>query len=132
MLDLSLVALLLNLAFIPIAPITTPAGVTIEDVAIGEGCPAQLNDRVTINFTASTPEGKELASSERRGLPYTFLLDDKSPGYFKLIAGMAEGGERLVEVGPDMAHGVEGVPPLLPGSRIVFRIKLMKVVPPVS
>lgn len=92
-----------------------------------------LGDRVTIHFTASLLDGRTLADTERRGLPYTFVvgIEPLIRPFDLLVRGMAVGDEKVVEVTADEAYGADGVPPIVPPSAsLKVRIRLLRIVGP--
>ncbi len=67
----------LQCSFLPITVGATPA-VNLDApgyvLQAGTGEPAKTGDRVTIDYNIQDDSGKEIANSERRGIPYTFEL----------------------------------------------------------
>ena len=126
-----LLSLVLSPASLPPLP---PDGLELEDAVVGDGLAAVEGDLVTVHYVVTTPEGRELASTQLRGLPFSFVLDERAPSYLRLaVLGMAEGGERLVRTSPSLAFGEEGLPPVVPpGASLVVRLRLLRVRPPRS
>jgi FKBP-type peptidyl-prolyl cis-trans isomerase len=86
---------------------------------------------LTLQFVASTKEGRELASTIKRGLPYRILLGDDQPSYLQLaVFGMQVGGEREVTLDPDYAFGTMGAAPIVgPNTTLVLRVKILRADP---
>lgn len=64
----------------------------------GQGLPSKSGDRVTLDFWIQDEGGKEIANSERRGLPQTLNLL-ATPGDYLLnnaALGAKQGEERIV------------------------------------
>ncbi|MCO5297867.1 MAG: FKBP-type peptidyl-prolyl cis-trans isomerase [Fimbriimonadaceae bacterium] len=109
-------------------------------VAVALGLPqapqaprVNLGDRVTIHFTASLTDGRNLADSERRGLPYTFVVGTEPlvRPFDLLVRGMAVGEEKVSDVAEEEAFGAGGVPPIVPPhAALKVRIKLLRLVRP--
>jgi FKBP-type peptidyl-prolyl cis-trans isomerase len=102
----------------------------IKEIKIGTGAKAANGDLVTVHFIAATSAGKEIGNSERRGLPYKFVVGDaKSPKYLDVsVRGMQVGGERRVTLPPALAFGAKGAPPVVgPNATLVLTIKLLGI-----
>lgn len=96
---------------------------------------AELGDRVTIHFQASLLDGRSLADSERRGLPYSFVVGSEPSvrPFDALVRGMAVGEEKVAEVPEGDAYGAEGVPPIVPPhASLKVRLRLLRLVKPAA
>ncbi len=118
--------LALALAAALLAP-AQPPGNAVRYLKPGSGLPTRDGDLVTIHFTARAADGRILADSERRGLPYTFQLgkDAVMPVWPRLVRGMRVGAERRIIASPWLLAGVEGNPPVLPpntGAEVTVRL----------
>lgn len=105
-------------------------GLQVTDQKFGGGAIAREGDVVTLHFVASTDMGKELASTEKRGLPYRFRIGagEVAPFFDLVLHGMKEGGERKAVVPPELAYGVNGSQPVVPAkTTLVVEIRLIKV-----
>jgi FKBP-type peptidyl-prolyl cis-trans isomerase len=119
----------------PVAPVyegppqlvVTPPG-ECEDLVIGDGPAVVAGDRVTLAFVVST-DAKEIANSERRGLPFSMTLDGPGadPVLSAVTAGMAVGGHRRAFVSSDL-YGRRGLVP--PGVLLRVEVRLLAVRPP--
>ena len=87
-----------------------------RDIVKGSGLPVQAGDVVTVNFEVRAKNGKELASTVKRGLPYSFVIGDpREPAMWSdALRGMKAGGERRLTVTPEKAFGADGVPTIVP------------------
>jgi hypothetical protein len=104
----------LQCSFLPVTVGASPSA-TFEApgyvLQAGSGDPAKSGDLVTVDYCIQDESGKEIANSERRGIPYTFELF-ATPGDLLLngaTLGARSGEERLLvflaeewhpEVGP--------------------------------
>ena len=107
-------------------PVVAPVPVQ-SPVPVG----VQPGDRVTIHFLATLKDGRELADSERRALPLTFVVGGPPlvRGLDAVVRGMAVGETKTVELPETEAFGAEGVPPIVPAhATLVLRVRLLKVV----
>jgi hypothetical protein len=70
-------SLMMQCSFLPVTIGATPV-VEMELPGIllsaGSGLPCQSGDRLTVEYWIQDETGKEIANSERRGIPYTFEL----------------------------------------------------------
>ena len=74
--------------------------------------------------------GGEFDASWNSGQPLEFPLGAGRviPGWDQGIAGMKEGGRRLLVIPPDLAYGAQGAPPVIgPNETLVFVVDLEKV-----
>lgn len=87
-----------------------------RDIVKGNGPAVQVGDVVTVNFEVRAKNGKELADTVKRGLPYSFVFGDtRGPAMWSdALRGMSAGGERWCVVAPDKAYGAGGLPPVVP------------------
>ena len=91
----------------------------------------QPGDRVTVHFLATLKDGRERADTERRALPFTFVVGGTPTVRVldALVRGMAAGAIKTVEVSEADAFGAEGVPPIIPPhAAMTVRVRLLKVV----
>jgi hypothetical protein len=91
----------LQCSFLPVTVGASPS-VVLEApgcvVQAGTGEAAKSGDRVTIDYCIQDENGKEIANSERRGIPYTFDLFS-APGDLLLngaALGARSGEERIM------------------------------------
>lgn len=123
----------LQCSFLPVvvsAPPTETMSAPGCIVQRGVGEPAKKGDLVTIDYSIQDETGKEIANSERRGIPYTFELS-AAPGDALLngaTRGAREGEERLLVFIAQEWHPEVGSFNLLrnPGALLV-RIRVSKV-----
>ena len=98
----------------PMVVDTAITPVRVEIVQTGSGAGAQLGDLVTLHFVVRTLEGKELANTRKRGMPYTVEL--AQPGTFWHIAidGLRVGGSVKLRTNTSLFFGKSGVLPIVP------------------
>jgi FKBP-type peptidyl-prolyl cis-trans isomerase len=82
----------------------TPSGLASKVLAKGKGTkPPGPHDKVIINFTGWTPEGKVIDSSVPDGEPRTVLMDDLITGLAEGLRLMAKGEKRRMWIPADLA-----------------------------
>lgn len=111
------------------AEITTPSGLRIQDVKVGDGPSPKPGQTVSVNYTGWLENGKEFDSSSKHGGPAQFQV---GPGLIKGwnegLATMKVGGKRILFVPSNLAYGVRGQPPdIPPNSNLKFEIELLGV-----
>lgn len=107
-----------------------PASLVTRDIVEGEGAVAEAGDTVTMQYVGvSFSNGQEFDASWDRGEPFTFTLGagEVIPGWDQGIAGMKEGGRRLLVIPPDLAYGETPPPGILPNETLVFVVDLVSV-----
>jgi FKBP-type peptidyl-prolyl cis-trans isomerase len=118
-------------ATIQVAP-AQPPNVVIRDIVVGQGSIAQTGQIATVQFEVRDKNGKELANTWKRGLPYSFVVGgiQTAPFWSLGLNGMKVGGQRMLDVKPGAGYGTDGVPPVVgPGSELVVKLELVEVKP---
>jgi peptidylprolyl isomerase len=111
---------------------TPPAELQKTDLVKGKGKTAKPGDTVSVQYVGNSwSTGKQFDSSWDRGAePFKFPLGAGQviPGWDQGIAGMKEGGRRLLVIPPDLAYGAQSPSPdIAPNETLVFVVDLEKV-----
>ena len=108
-----------------------PSELVTEDIVEGKGKTAKAGDTVSMQYVGNAwSTGGEFDASWNSGQPLEFPLGAGRviPGWDQGIAGMKEGGRRLLVIPPDLAYGAQGAPPVIgPDETLVFVVDLEKV-----
>jgi FKBP-type peptidyl-prolyl cis-trans isomerase len=102
----------------------------IEDTRIGTGKEAAAGDKVTVHYRGTLENGTIFDESYKRGQPFTFNLGAGQviKGWDEGVAGMKEGGKRVLTIPPHLAYGSRspgaGIPP---NATLKFEVELLKV-----
>jgi peptidylprolyl isomerase len=108
---------------------TTPSGLRITDLEVGNGAEAVAGQSVTVNYRGSLTNGKEFDSSYGRG-PFSFRLGGGQviKGWDEGVAGMKVGGKRKLVIPPDLGYGSRGAGGVIPpDATLIFEVDLLKV-----
>ncbi|WP_286192911.1 MULTISPECIES: FKBP-type peptidyl-prolyl cis-trans isomerase [unclassified Synechococcus] len=108
---------------------TTPSGLRITDLALGEGAEAKSGQTVVVNYRGTLTNGKEFDSSYGRG-PFSFPLGAGRVirGWDEGVAGMKVGGKRKLVIPSDLAYGERGAGGVIPpNATLVFEVELLEI-----
>ncbi|MFN3685098.1 MAG: FKBP-type peptidyl-prolyl cis-trans isomerase [Fimbriimonadaceae bacterium] len=98
-----------------LAVLQSPAAVP-QDIVAGTGRTVQQGDVVVVHLVAEAPDGRAIADTRKRGLPFAFQVaaGGVEPWLDGCVRGMRVGGVRKVVLDPSSGYGEEGVPPVVP------------------
>lgn len=106
--------------------IETDSGLQYEEVSCGTGDAAGRGDVVTVEYAVALEGGEPFDSGTLR--PFELGTGAVVPGFDEGVIGMRVGGERELEVPPELGYGPEGRPPQIPpDSTLVFEVELLEV-----
>lgn len=98
-----------------------PSGVYIQDDSVGTGALLADGDSVQMDHVGWLANGTQFSGGVFRGLYPTGFIEGFSYG----IAGMMEGGQRLVIIPPALGYGDNGAGAVPPGAVLVFVVALL-------
>ncbi|MBJ7348372.1 MAG: FKBP-type peptidyl-prolyl cis-trans isomerase [Thermoleophilaceae bacterium] len=108
-----------------------PSDLVIKDVKKGTGATAKSGDTVSVQYYGlNWSNGEKFDASWDRGQPFSFELGAGNviAGWDEGVAGMKEGGRRVLVIPPDKGYGEAGSPPSIPPNEtLVFVVDLEKV-----
>ena len=106
----------------------TSSGLTITELALGDGQEATPGTKVSVNYKGELDNGKEFDSSYGRG-PFEFSLGAGMviKGWDEGVAGMKVGGKRKLVIPPELGYGSRGIGPIPPNSVLTFEVELLGV-----
>jgi peptidylprolyl isomerase len=108
-----------------------PPNLIKKDLVVGQGPAAKAGDSVTVQYVGdSWSTGKQFDASWDRGQPFTFPLGQGQviAGWDNGVAGMKEGGRRLLVIPPQQGYGAQGAPPdIAPNETLVFVVDLKRI-----
>jgi FKBP-type peptidyl-prolyl cis-trans isomerase len=109
---------------------TTDSGLQYKDVTVGSGAEAQAGNTVSVHYTGWLTDGTKFDSSVDRGQPFSFPLGAGRviPGWDEGVAGMKEGGKRILVIPADLGYGANGAGGVIPpDATLVFEVELLDV-----
>ncbi len=110
--------------------ITTPSGLQIEDLTMGQGPAAAAGQTVSVHYTGWLADGRQFDSSRDRDEPFDFPLGRGYviPGWDEGVQGMQVGGVRRLTIPPQLAYGTRGAGGVIPpNATLVFEVELLAI-----
>ena len=115
-------------------PTTTPSGLIIDELVVGEGDPAITGASVTVHYTGwlmyGGAAGKKFDSSKDRNDPFVFALAEGNviKGWDEGVQGMKVGGTRKLTIPPELGYGARGAGGVIPpNATLIFEVELLGV-----
>jgi FKBP-type peptidyl-prolyl cis-trans isomerase len=109
----------------------TTGGVQYSDTKVGTGAEATPGKKVEVHYTGKLQKnGKKFDSSVDRGETFSFGLGQREviQGWDEGVAGMKEGGKRLLFIPSKLGYGERGAGrDIPPNSDLYFEVELIKV-----
>ncbi len=109
--------------------VITSTGLSIVDLAIGDGAEATAGQKVTVNYKGTLENGKEFDSSYGRA-PFTFPLGQGQviKGWDEGVAGMKVGGKRKLTIPSELGYGTRGAGGVIPpNATLIFEVELLEI-----
>ena len=106
---------------------TLPSGLQYEVLESGSGKSPKATDQVTVHYTGKLIDGTVFDSSEERGEPATFAVNQVIPGWVEALQLMKEGDKWRLFIPSGLAYGAQGVPGIGPNQTLLFDVTLIKV-----
>lgn len=108
---------------------TTASGLQYEVMVAGEGdMPDGPTARVVTHYTGRLLDGSVFDSSEARGQPATFGLDQVIPGWTEALQLMTVGSRWKIWLPPELAYGPRPPSPDIPPNALLeFEVELLEI-----
>ena len=108
--------------------VTTPSGLKITDLRVGDGPSPKMGQTVSVHYIGSLENGTEFNNSYTMGRPAEFRLGEVIPGWNEGLQTMKVGGKRRLFIPSNLAYGPRGRGPSIPpNSNLVFVIELLGI-----
>jgi FKBP-type peptidyl-prolyl cis-trans isomerase FkpA len=111
-------------------PTTTPSGLTIDDLVVGDGAAAAAGQQVKVHYTGWLTDGTKFDSSKDRNDPFVFPLGAGRviKGWDEGVQGMKIGGKRKLTIPAALGYGARGAGGVIPpNATLVFEVELLGV-----
>ena len=109
---------------------TTPSGLIIDDIVVGNGAAASAGQKVTVHYTGWLTDGTKFDSSKDRNDPFAFPLGAGRviKGWDEGVEGMKIGGKRKLTIPPALGYGARGAGGVIPpNATLIFEVELLAV-----
>ncbi len=109
---------------------TTPSGLIIEELTIGEGEEAIKGQGVVVHYSGWLESGKSFDSSKDRDEPFSFSLGvgHVIKGWDEGVQGMKVGGKRKLTIPPELGYGARSAGGVIPpNATLIFEVELLEV-----
>ena len=109
---------------------TTPSGLIIEELAVGDGTVAAAGQSVSVHYTGWLTDGTKFDSSKDRDEPFDFPLGAGHviAGWDEGVQGMQVGGVRKLTIPSDLGYGARGAGGVIPPhATLLFEVELLGV-----
>jgi FKBP-type peptidyl-prolyl cis-trans isomerase FkpA len=109
---------------------TTPSGLIVEELAVGDGDVASAGQTVTVHYTGWLTDGSKFDSSKDRNDPFVFPLGERHviAGWDEGVQGMKVGGRRKLTIPPQLGYGGRGAGGVIPpNATLIFEVELLSV-----
>jgi peptidylprolyl isomerase len=108
---------------------TTPDGLQMQDLTIGNGQEVKSGDTVTVNYLGTLTNGTKFDSSYDRNQPFTTQIGvgQVIKGWDEGIVGMKVGGKRKLTIPPSLGYGAQDMGTIPPNSTLIFEVELLGV-----
>ena len=107
----------------------TASGLQYKVITEGKGEKPSKTSVVKVHYTGTLPDGTIFDSSEQRGEPATFPLNQVIAGWTEALQLMSVGSRYILYVPSALAYGSRGAGELIgPDQMLIFEVELLDIV----
>jgi len=111
--------------------VRTPSGLVMFALRAGSGPSPGPSDGVRLHYHGRLRDGNVFDSSVERGVPLEVAMARALPCWREALLRMQVGGKSRLVCPAELAHGVRGDPPRVPGgAAVVYEIELLAIEAP--
>ena len=108
--------------------VTTPSGLKIHDLKVGDGPSPKMGQTVRVHYIGRFENGQEFNNSYQTGSPAEFRLGGVIDGWNEALQTMKVGGKRKIFVPSKLGYGTRGkAPNIPPNANLEFDIELLGI-----
>jgi FKBP-type peptidyl-prolyl cis-trans isomerase FkpA len=107
--------------------VKTASGLIITELKAGTGANPTADDKVTVHYHGTFPDGKVFDSSVDRGEPSSFPLSGVIRCWTEGVAMIKVGGKSRLICPSDIAYGDGGRGGIPPGATLIFEVELLSI-----
>lgn len=108
--------------------ITLSSGLQYKILKEGTGELPTLNDQVRAHYTGRLIDGTVFDSSEERGEPALFNLNNLIPGFREALLLMPVGSKWQIFIPEKLGYGANSQSPIPPFSTLIFEVESLEIV----
>ena len=108
----------------------TDSGLQYKVLEEGSGASPSADDKVTVHYKGTLPDGTTFDSSYERGEPASFPVGGVIKGWTEALQMMKEGSKWMLYIPPELAYGERGAGPrsqIGPNQVLIFEVELLEV-----
>ena len=107
----------------------TASGLQYKVLTEGTGAKPSKTSVVKVHYTGTLPDGRIFDSSEQRGEPATFPLNQVIAGWTEALQLMSVGSRYILYVPSALAYGPRGAGEMIgPDQMLIFEVELLDIV----
>lgn len=101
----------------------------INDIEVGDGQEIKEGSNVTMHYIGTLQTGQEFANSRQAGAPiqFTYQDGDLMAGLEQGLAGMREGGRRIIVIPPTLTDGEARADAVSGEATLIFAVEVLSV-----
>ncbi|MCS6783048.1 MAG: FKBP-type peptidyl-prolyl cis-trans isomerase [Gloeomargarita sp. SKYBB_i_bin120] len=112
--------------------IITPSGLRYQELRLGKGASPKRGQTAVVHYVGKLADGQVFDSSYDRNQPFRFRVGvgQVIRGWDEGVATMRVGGQRRLEIPPELGYGAQGVGGVIPpNATLYFDVELLAIQP---